>query len=151
MVKTSELKRLPNMEYRFNLQSKGDDSGINWVGDFVYKRPSIGSRSQIEVLHTRMNGDLATLDPSVQDINYSLAHLRYTLIEYPEWWRDSDWGVNLYDINIIMEIYSECLKFEREWKEKFHGNGKSDDKNDSIESGEESDTESSTSYKRSED
>ena len=121
MAQPDEIKKLPSMEYRFNTQVVGEESGINWVGDFVYMRPTIGARSQINALSVRFNSDLTSLDPQILDINYALAHLRITLQEHPEWWFDSNFGVDLYDYNVILEIYAKCVEFERNWKSKIHG------------------------------
>lgn len=135
------------MEYRFNIQVEGEESGLNWVGDFVYSRPTIGVRSKINVLTTSLNGDLATLDPQIQDINYALAHLRFTLKDFPDWWRDSDFGMALYDQNVILEIYEKVVEFEKNWKIKIHGQPDTapDRNGDSVEE----DTSSDTKFVRS--
>lgn len=113
--------KLPNMEYKFSIQSVGKESGINWVGDFVYKRPDINERSLIELMKTRLNGDLLTIDANIAYLNAAMAHLRFTLKDSPEWWSDSDYGGSLYDTNVVVEIYNKCIKFETEWTGKVLG------------------------------
>jgi len=107
--------KLPDMEYKFSVQFVGKESGINWVGDFTYKRPNINERSLIELMKTRLNGDLVTIDPDIAYLNAALAHLRFTLKSSPEWWKDSDFGGALFDTNVIVEIYKKCIDFETEW------------------------------------
>lgn len=119
------IAKLPSMEHTFEIQTKGQESGINWVGKFKYRRPTLGARSKIEVLTKRMNGDLVTIDEETRLFNEAVAHLRYTLVEYPDWWKDSGLGVDLFDGNIVGEIYSKCMDFEMEWKKKvFSGDAK---------------------------
>lgn len=117
----TETKILPNMEYRFSIQIVGEESGLNWTGDFLYKRPTIGQRAQIDALRARLCGDLATLDPSIIDMNLMIAHLRFTLHEYPDWWAEADHGNSLYDTNVVLAVYDKIIEFERSWRENIHG------------------------------
>jgi len=106
------------MEYTFDIQVKGEESNLNWTGKFKYKRPTLGDRASIERHVAILNGDLRTIDPIQQDLNYALALLRYTLKEYPEWWKESEYGASLYDANVVLEIHRNCIKYEKEWREK---------------------------------
>lgn len=121
--------KLPNMEYAFEIQCVGKETGINWVGNFKYKRPTLAQRSMIEAFRAKLTGDLYTVDMNVQDLNEALAHLRFTLIEYPDWWKDSDYGGALFDYNLVMEVYTLVVKYEEEWRKKIHG-GDSEDVSD---------------------
>jgi hypothetical protein len=111
---------LPDMTHSFDIQTKGKDTDINWTGAFKYKRPTIGDRGRISVLRTRLNGDLETIDDETSLLNEALSHLRYTLIEFPDWWTDTHYGMDLYDVNIVTEIFSECMKFEAKWNKKLN-------------------------------
>ena len=113
--------KLPNMETKIHVQMVGAESGINWVGDFVYRRPNLQERGMIDVMRTRLNGDLITLDPDVSAFHEALAHLRFTLKEFPDWWKDSGFGATLYDANVIIEVYNKSMEFEATWKKKIHG------------------------------
>lgn len=121
MEKQKALAKLPPMEHSFEIQVQGNESGINWVGKFKYKRPSLGARSRIDVMRTRLNGDLDGLSQEVRDFNEAIAHLRYTLEDFPDWWRDSAFGLDLYDGNVVSEIYNKIMDFEDEWKKKIFG------------------------------
>jgi len=94
---------LPSMDHKFSIQVIGDESGINWVGDFLYRRPTLYERTTIDVLRARLNGDLVTIDADVRAFNEAYAHLRWTLKEYPDWWKESDFGGALYDANVLLE------------------------------------------------
>jgi len=109
---------LPNMEKKFSIQVVGKESGLNWVGDFAYRRPTISERGLIEIMKTRLNGDLLTIDSDIAYLNAAIAHLRFTLRTYPDWWKESDFGGAMYDTNVIVELYQKCIEFERTWSEK---------------------------------
>jgi len=113
--------KLPKMEFTFHIQSTGIESKLNWVGDFTYQRPNIGERSLIDAFRARLNGDMRTIDPVIDYNNAVLAHLRYTLKKFPSWWEAANYGGSLFDSNVITEIYSKCMEFEKEWKEKVTG------------------------------
>ena len=112
---------LPDMEHRFKVQVLGEESKINWAGDFMYRRPTLRERAQVDLLKTRLNGDLLTLDPDIVALNEALAYLRFTLKEYPDWWKDTDFGGDLYDANVILEVYNKCQDFEAAWRRRVMG------------------------------
>ena len=116
----------PNMECKFSIQVVGEETGINWAGDFVYKRPTLQERAMIDAMRARLGNDLRTLDPDVVAFNESLSCLRFTLKEYPTWWKETDMGGSLYDGNVILEVYAKCMEFEANWKTKIHS-GNPDD------------------------
>jgi hypothetical protein len=118
--------KLPQMELKFKIQTKGKETQINWAGEFMYRRPTLGERSLIENMRARLSGDLRTIDQDVDYVNTAIAHLRYTLREYPDWWKDTGWGLQLYDTNIVLEIYDRCIEFENDWAKKV-GLGNPDD------------------------
>lgn len=118
---------LPEMDFEFKVQTKGNETGKEWVGDFKYRRPTLGGRARISITRTRLNGDLENIDDAeVRQLNDALAHLRHTLTKFPQWWADSMFGMELYDGNLVSEIYNKCMDFEAEWKEKVHSGNKSD-------------------------
>jgi len=117
---------LPKMDFSFNFQGQGSETGINWVGDFKYVRPTLGDRSRIAALRTRLCGDQSIIDTEVVDFNHAIAYLRYTLKESPAWWSDASFGLELYDGNIIVGVYNKVMEFEAEWKAKIHGGKEGD-------------------------
>lgn len=118
------LKELPLMESEFELDLKGNITGLQYKGAFKYKLPNIAKNSQISVMEARLNSGLAeTLDPTTRLVHYMLSYLRFTLEEktLPEWWKKSNYGVDLYDPNVVTELYQKCTAFEKEWELKVHG------------------------------
>jgi len=121
-----KVSTLPPMEFKFSIQMVGSESGLNWTGKFLYKRPSLGERSRINVMQTRLNGDLETLEQDVLQFNEAISHLRYTLRDFPEWWKESGFGIELYDGNVVSEIYNKCLEYEAKWMKRTFGGEKAE-------------------------
>lgn len=112
--------KLPNMEHSFQISVNGNDTGTTYTGDFTYKRPTVGDRSRIDVMNKRLNGDLLTLEPETVQFNEAVAYLRFTLTKFPDFWKDSNMGMDLYDSNVVVEVYNKCSKFEEEYLSKVH-------------------------------
>jgi len=112
------MKNLPVMEHTFEVNLKGKMTGQIFKGPFTYKRLDIGSQGKAAVLKTRLNGDLSNIDAETDLLHEMISWLRYGLIEFPDWWRDTGYGTELYDINIIEHLYKEVTKFEKNWVEK---------------------------------
>ena len=116
-----KMNKLPNMELKFSIQVVGDESKINWVGDFLFGRPTLKERAMIEVAKARLNGDLFSIDPETRAYNEAISFLRFTLRESPDWWKESDYGSNLYDANVVIEVYNKCIAYEAAWRQKVYG------------------------------
>lgn len=107
---------LPSMEHTFQLDISGNATGTQYLGNFTFVRPTIGARSEIAKLCAKLGGEYAlTIDEDTKNMHYTLAWLRHTLTNYPSWWKDSDFGVGIYDSNVISELLKETLKFDNQW------------------------------------
>lgn len=116
----------PSMEYAFDIQIKGEESQIVWAGKFMFRRPTLRERAAIAALEARLNMDLTTIDPDARALNEALATLRFTLKDYPDWWKDTSYGDDLYDANVVIEIYNKCMEFEANWRKKVLGGDEKD-------------------------
>ena len=114
------------MEHSFDINVNGKETGITYTGSFLYRRPTLGARSRIDVMNKKLNGDLTTLDENTYLFNEAISYLRFTLIEVPDFWRDADMGMNLYDSNVVVEVYNKCIEFESKFLEKLHGKAKTE-------------------------
>ena len=112
--------QLPKMEFSFDVAVNGNQTNVAYTGTFIYKRPTIGDRSRIDVMNKRLNGDLLTLENETMLFNEAISHLRFTLIEYPEWWKAANLGMDLYDANVVVEIYNKCVDFEEVFMKRLH-------------------------------
>jgi len=115
------LSGLPTMEYSFHVSLKGSNTGEMYEGDFVYKRPNYAQKVESARLTAKLNGDLETLDPAIKFMNAVLGHLRYTLTEFPKWWENNKFGLELYDDNVIVGIFELTNEFEEKWHESVWG------------------------------
>jgi hypothetical protein len=112
------IKILPSMEHTFTLAAvKGSETAQIFEGTFTYKRPNLRTRSSIAKTAAMLNEDLKNLDEDIKFLHDVLANLKHTLIKVPQWWTDSDCGYELYDTNVVLDIYAECRKFENNWFE----------------------------------
>jgi hypothetical protein len=113
--------KLPKMEHSFSINVNGRETGVVYVGDFLFVRPTLGDRSKIDVMHKRLNGDLTTLNNDTFKFNEAISYLRFSLKEFPTWWEDSGMGINLYDSNVVVEVYNKCVEYEADFLAKLHG------------------------------
>lgn len=112
------ITTLPTMEHTFTLKEKGNKTGQVFDGTFVYKRPNIRMQSETARTEAMLNGGLSNLDLDTKALHKILATLRHTLIEFPPWWEEEDFGYEMYDVNVLLSMYEECVKFEKEYDKK---------------------------------
>lgn len=111
----------PKFEHTFSIKVKGVESKELFEGPFVYKHPNIRMDCEISKTKAMLDGGIANLDLDTQETHRVLATLKHTLIEYPKWWEDCDFGYELYDANVISKIYNETLEFEKKLKKELYG------------------------------
>ncbi len=112
------IKSLPSMEHTFTVSIKGTDTGQMFDGTFKYKRPNIRKNSEISRTAALLDGGIVGLDEDTRLLHEVAATLKHTLTEFPDWWEKSDFGFELHDSNVLFEIYRECMKFEKDWRDK---------------------------------
>jgi len=123
--------KMPEMTTTFEIEVRGNETKSLFVGKFKYVRPTLGARTRIASTIARLNGDVENLNNfEIDQLNRSLAYLRHTIVESPEWWQNSLYGMELYDSNVVDAVYNKCIDFEEEWKLKVH----SENVNDVMES-----------------
>jgi len=112
------IQSLPPMEHTFSIDLKGSETGKLFQGTFTYKRPNLKSRSEIAKTVARFNEDVKTLDADTKVLHEIMAALKHTLVASPDWWVKSNDGFDLYDLNVIYEVYKSCSDFNAEWLKK---------------------------------
>lgn len=110
------IKSLPPMEHTFSIKTKGSDTGQMFEGTFTYKRPNLRSKSDISKEKSRLNADFKNIEEDTAFLHSILATLKYTIINAPEWWVKSDLGFELYDLNVVLDVYKACQDFETKWR-----------------------------------
>lgn len=109
-------KSLPPMELEFSLEVKGDITGKVYQGNFKYKIPNLKAKALAEKKRAELNGGMdAMLDASVLQLHFMIAYLRFSLYEVPQWWEDNDYGYNLYDYNVVKQVFDRVEQFETDY------------------------------------
>lgn len=123
-------KELPSMTYSFEIEVEGNVTRKAYDGEFTCRIPNNRDRSMISKHKAYLNGGFE-IDISTDNLHHMLAYLRYTLLGpdikkdmakgYPNWWRDSDLGLDLYDDNVVEKVYAKVLNFESKWLKEVWG------------------------------
>lgn len=103
---------LPPQEHSFTIKVVGLKSGQVFEGSFVYARPTLGINIQIGKTKAFILGGLP-VDDDTDAVADMMATLKHTLIKFPEWWRESDTGARLQDLNVLFALMKECNDFEK--------------------------------------
>ena len=108
---------LPKNEKTFSIDLNGEDTYLNYKGEFTVKCiVDMGGKHAEELEKTRLTADYANPSDGLYGVATSLAKLRSRVVKSPQWWTDSDGGTGIKDYNIIMHLYGECLRLEDEWR-----------------------------------
>jgi hypothetical protein len=112
----NKIDELPDTTGEFSIDLIGSVTKKRFLGEFVCKLPTIKDQAKIAVYESSLNGEFPmNLNSGVLNIHKKIAYLRFTLIDIPKFWRDSDLGYDLRDPNIIDAVYTEVLSFEDRW------------------------------------
>ena len=108
IIKGGDMQKV----FKFEIDITGDQSGERFQGSFSYSRPTIGKKRSIiqeeAVLNEGFNKDI----PEILFINKSVAFLTHCIIECPQWFKDSKFGLDLEDENLLVEIINKVNSFE---------------------------------------
>ena len=110
-------KSLPKVNPNFELEpTKGDLTGHEYKGDFECKISNLRIQGQIDKYFKFLNGGMdATLDNHILKLHKMAAYCKFTLVQCPEWFEESDYGLDLYDFNILEAVYDKIIEKEEEW------------------------------------
>lgn len=109
-------KDLPPMETTFQVEETGELTKKRYVGEFSCKIMNKKEQAMVAKHKAFLNGDMAQqLDFATLKLHHQISYLRYALTEYPLFWKNSDLGYELYDMNVIEAVYNQVLKFEEDW------------------------------------
>src|SRR3990172_6422768 len=96
-------KKLPP-ELSFTVDVIGDETGEKFTGEFRFRRLTIKEKIQdVETWTSTMisSQHTAKTDSSIRSMYNILASLRFGIVSCPVWWKDSDCGLNLYDLHVV--------------------------------------------------
>lgn len=115
-------KNLPEMETTFEIDVEGNMTKRRYQGTFTFRIPNMRTRAAADKERARLN-EVAPelLDETVADFHQMVSYLRLTLIQVPDWWKASHEGYDLFDANVVTQVYIKVMQFEKEWMEKVWG------------------------------
>lgn len=110
-------KDIPDLESQFQIDVVGKLTKIRFIGDFTCRVPRIKEQCLIDRHEAFLNGQMAGfLKHGTLKMHRMIAYLRHTLTgDMPKFWKDSDLGYELQDINVIEDIYDRVLEHENTW------------------------------------
>ena len=116
-------KDIPSLEHSFQFESIGKLTKTRFIGDFTCRIPRIKEQCLIDKHEAYLNGpNVYTLKPGTLKMHKMIAYLRFALIgDMPKWWKSSDLGYELQDLNVIEEVYNKVLEYENEWIKEIWG------------------------------
>lgn len=107
---------LPPLEYSFDIEVIGNKTKNRYNGNFTFKKPNLGMKAEIAKTSARLGADVAmSLDVNTQTLHYTMAWLQHTLVNFPKWWEESNFGHELYDENVLTALLKKTMEFERQW------------------------------------
>lgn len=114
--------QLPPLEQEFSIDVVGTLTNTQYQGDFKCKILNARERGRAGVRLGALNLGLAAfVEKDADNYHFMISWLEQALISAPEWWMKADKGQELYDVNVIEEIYNAVEKFEDEWYFKVWG------------------------------
>jgi hypothetical protein len=109
---------LPKPQATFSVDTVGETTGHHYKGDFTVKTVlSILEKHQVELEKTRMMADYANPTAGLAGISVTVANLRVRIVKSPDWWQESGQGNNIWDENIINELFDKSMAAEGKWRE----------------------------------
>lgn len=113
------LTQVPDTVSEFQIDIVGNVSKKRFLGDFKCRIPTIQDQIDTARTEAKMCGELPdNLNQGMRKMILQLAYLKYTLIEFPNFWKDSNYGAQLRDINVIETIYDTVIEKEQAWLNK---------------------------------
>jgi uncharacterized ion transporter superfamily protein YfcC len=105
-----DITGMPEFEFTIQFKSVGEFSKKEYSGVFVYALPTIAQLKEISNIKNAMVGDaFAKLDAYTNTLYEFLSELKVCLVKFPEWWKESGFGEELRDTNIVVEVFTQCL------------------------------------------
>jgi len=128
-------KSLPKVNPFFELkETVGALTKEAYSGRFECQIPNQRIQANIAKYVAFLNGGMdATLDKATLNLHKMHAYCKFTLVESPDWFCDSDYGYDLYDNNVLEAVYDEILEKEERWLEGIWGKPKEEGKEDEQE------------------
>jgi hypothetical protein len=108
---------LPANEKTILVSVTGQSTKYKYEGHFSFKcKLTMQEKYRLEMEKSRMIADIKEPTEGLENIISIIVALKTKIIKSPQWWAESDNGMNLIDDNVILEIYEKCVQAEFEWE-----------------------------------
>lgn len=106
------------MDFSFEIDIVGQSTKKHYKGSFTYSRPNILTNYKISKTFKDLLGSEGFKDVTDEEAVYPmmLSMIRHSFIQFPDWWKESNYGFELRDQNVIDFISNKILEFETEWQ-----------------------------------
>jgi hypothetical protein len=103
-------KDLPSTHKVVHVDYTDPETGLQYGGDFTIKRMTLGDIRKSAVMRAQLNGGLpeSAIEENVRFLNTILAHLSYSIVKSPDWWKPEEF----YNGGVIYDLYKEVTVFE---------------------------------------
>ena len=109
---------LPTTESVFDFDFTSE-FGKKYDGRFTVRCVlNMRQKHQLELEKTRLLGNYSNPTDELAGIAIVLGTLRARIIDAPEWWKQSDGGFSISDIDTLNALYDKVLTTEVEWRTK---------------------------------
>lgn len=109
---------LPTNEVVFDFDFTSD-LGKKYDGQFTVRcLLNMRQKHLLELEKTRLLGNYSNPTDELAGISIILATLRARIANAPEWWKQSDGGFNITDVDTLSALYDKVLATEVEWRTK---------------------------------
>ena len=107
---------LPKKQRTFYYDHK-DEYGERREGNFTVKcRLTLRERQRMELDKSRLLGGHTSPTDALMGISVMVATLNTHITEAPEWWKQSDSGLDLDDESIVVELYDRLTDEQIAWR-----------------------------------
>lgn len=111
---------LPNQTHTFDINVVGEKTGQTFIGKFTYKRLNLGEARSARCEKARLMEDLKNLDDETKQLCEMISWLNHGLKVAPPWWMPWE----LYDFNVITEVFVKVLDIEGKFAQELEQIGK---------------------------
>jgi hypothetical protein len=110
-------KSLPNNIKTIHIDVEGETTGIRYEGSFGVKCAlSIRDKQAVEVSKSRLTEDMANPSNSLYAMAAMISILRAKIMDFPEWWKEVNYGSDLLDDNVLIELFEKCEQASEDWR-----------------------------------
>jgi hypothetical protein len=109
---------LPATETVFDFDFTSD-LGKRYEGRFTVRcLLNMRQKHQLELEKTRLLGNYVNPTDELAGIAIVVATLRSRITDAPDWWKQSDGGMNLTDFDVLNTLFERVTTAEAEWRTK---------------------------------